>query len=442
MNSSFIKNNIFTLSRQIISIFISLISSIFIARYLGPEGQGSYSLIILLPLMLLTFLNFGIGSSSIFYIGKKEENLNTIIKTIIFTGIWLSIISVIIGLIIILLFSDQFFSGISLKLLLASLLVLPFLFTKSFLQSIFQGKQNFQVFNIILLVEQITILILVILLFKLVNVSVVQALIAYFIGQVITLISIVIIIKRDKSINIKKGRFSSSFLRKSLQYGLKVHLSNVLAFVNYRADILMISFFINPMAVGIYTIAVNIAEKLWIISQSASTVLFPKIASLKNNNDGSKITSQVNRNVLAICTFLGCGIFFSVDYIIYFLFGEMYSESSIIIKLLLPGIILFSVARILSNDFAGRGKPEINLYTAIFTVFFNICLNLYLIPLYGIEGAAIATSITYSLNSIMNVFIFINITGQSLKSTLLITLNDIRMYIRIFTNIQKRFRKG
>lgn len=85
-------------------------------------------------------------------------------------------------------------------------------------------------------------------------------------------------------------------------------------------------------------------------------------------------------------------------------------------KILLPGIALLAVEKILSNDIAARGKPEINMYVSIFNVIFSTILNVFLIPMYGATGAAIATSISYSLSFIIKAVFFKRVTGEALIS--------------------------
>jgi O-antigen/teichoic acid export membrane protein len=439
-SNGFLKNSFLTLSRQLLSIIIVLVTMIIIARYLGPKGQGSYSLIILLPKILVTFLNLGIGPSSVYYIGKKEIDLNSLFKTNIVSSLVLSAAAYLIGLFVVLFFSDQLFSSISPMILLAILLILPILFMNQLLQVIFQGKEDFKSFNAILLIGQGTTLVLVAILLILLHGGLIETLLSFAVGQTVTLITIIFLLKRKLSVTFKNGEFSHIFLKKSLIYGIKTHMSNILAFVNYRADLFMISFFLNPAAVGIYVVAVNIAERLWIFSKSISSVLFPRISSLTKDEEKNRITSIISRNVLAISVVGGIIFYFSSDLIIQLLFGDAYQDSTFALKLLLPGIVVGSMSRILSNDIAGRGRPEINMYTSIFTVTTNIVLNIVFIPLYGINGAALATSITYGLNWIIKIIIYNKITGQPYKTFLVLGTTDVSLYLKLINRLKPSLR--
>ena len=87
-------------------------------------------------------------------------------------------------------------------------------------------------------------------------------------------------------------------------------------------------------------------------------------------------------------------------------FGAAYLDAVTPLLFLLPGIILGSLSRVLANDIAARGRPELNMYTALIVIIVNIICNLLLIPAMGIAGAALATTIAYSLTTVFRIFIY------------------------------------
>jgi O-antigen/teichoic acid export membrane protein len=440
-SKSFVKDSLITLVRQFLGILIGLLTTIILARYLGPEGQGMYALIILLPTILVTFLNFGVGVSSVYFVGKKEFSINTVFKTNLYFGLGLSLVSFIIGSIVILIFPENFFNSIPSEDLFTVLLIIPFMFLNQFLQAIFQGNQDFDSFNLILLFGQISLLLSSVFFLIFLDLHLLGSILSYILSQVITLSTIFYLTKKRLGIAIKNSKFSCEYLRKSILYGIKAYVSNVIAFLIYRIDIFLISFFVNPVGVGIYVLAVNIAERLWIISQAVATVLFPRISSLVNDDEKNEITSIVNRNIFALSIISGIVVYFISEPLIYLLFGIEYLDSSKVLKFLLPGIVLFTISRILSNDIAGRGKPEINTYISIFTALSNIIMNIMLIPVYGVNGAAIATSISYSLDAAIRIIYFKKLTKQYYHYIIFIQKNDIRFYLKLVVNVGLKLRK-
>ena len=66
----------------------------------------------------------------------------------------------------------------------------------------------------------------------------------------------------------------------------------------------LLAYFIDDIAVGIYSIAVMLAERIWLVSQSVSSVLFARVANLASEKERNIFTSLASRNTLFI-TFLG-----------------------------------------------------------------------------------------------------------------------------------------
>ncbi|MDF2037671.1 flippase [Cytobacillus oceanisediminis] len=438
MSNSFVKNTIMTLSRQISGILLGLLASIIIARSLGPEGNGLYQLIVLLPTTLMTLLNLGVGTSSVYYVGQKKYDIKDIIKTNTASGAVLSLVAVIIGLIGVMFFSDKFFEGVPQNYLYFILLIMPLLMLNDFYLVIFQGVQDFKSFNSLALLRQLAALITLVIFIFVLKIGLVGTVIAFIAGVVAQFIVTLILLNKNLKTNLFTGSFSKAYFKESFSFGFKAHFSNVLSFINYRADIYLISMFLNPAAVGLYGVAVSIAERLWIVSQSISSVLYPAISSSSDVDSKNKLTSVISRNVLFFSIIAGIVFYFASDLIFRLLFGEAYADSSDILKMLLPGIILFSVDRILSNDLAGRGKPELNMYTSIFTVASNIILNILLIPKIGIAGAAVSTSVTYSLSTLVKMILFKRETGVSYAKMVLLQKEDLILFKRLINKAVKR----
>lgn len=439
-SNSFIKNSILNFNRNILTIVIGLAAAIIIARVLGPEKQGIYTLIVLLPSMLVTLLNLGIGSASVYFVGKKRYSINIILSTNVVLAVIISVVAIIIGLISIFFLENTFFEGVPRYLLIIVLSLLPLLFINAFLQTVFQGLQDFKVYNLVLISGSTMNLVCLVLTIMVLNLSIFGAFIAFFISVITPTIVLFVHLKKQKyRINIKN--FSGNFIKDALVYGFKAHLSNILAFINYRADILLISYFLSPVAVGIYNVAVSIAEKLWVVSQPVSAVLFPRISSFNTEEEKNYITARVTRNVLFISVIFGIIVYLISDLFVKYIFGIKYYAASKVIKILIVGITLFSAERILSNDLAGRGKPELNLYTSLFTVIVNIALNIFFIPRIGLYGAALATSISYTLTFLLKIFIYLSVTRTNFISLILINKADFKLYKQIIMRLLRGMRR-
>ena len=437
MSKSVVYNSSITVLRQVFGIIIGMLSALIIARTLGVEGQGRYALVILLPNLLYTIFNMGVAPATVFYIGKKEFALEDVFRTNLLVSMVISFATILIGILFIIFFHEKFYASVSIQLMFMILCVLPFLFLNKNLQVIFQGKEQFEKFNIVVILNQVGLLFFSSLFLLALNLDLFGALLAFVLTQVLMLFLVFYYLQSEYNLKFTSGNLSLDYFKGSVLYGIKGHLSNILAFINYRIDLFIIAYFLNDAAVGLYSVAVSIAERIWIVSQSVSSVLFARVSNLSSDVERAQFTALVSRNVLFLSILGGGGLFLLGKWIIYLLFGAAYAGSIAPFLWLIPGIVLGSMSRIISNYFAGIGKPEINTYVAIFLTILNIGLNIILVPKYGVVGAAVATSITYSTNMVIKTIIFSSMNKIHYSNFVIVKMADFEIYKSYIAKILK-----
>jgi O-antigen/teichoic acid export membrane protein len=294
-----------------------------------------------------------------------------------------------------------------------ALLTFPVALLQGYLISILQGLQDFRRYNGALLVQPAATFVLSAT-FLLLGCGVLAVVTAFFIGNVMALIVTYLLLRPALSKSKGPGASASNYGVVSIKYGYKAHLSNILAFINYKADILLVNMLISPAAAGIYVIAVQLTERLWMLSQAVSTVILPRLSELHSEENVRKeLTPIAGRWVLLLTSLGGVVLGVAAYPLIKLLFGDAYIGAINPLLALLPGIILASLSRILANDIAARGRPELNMYTAIIVVMVNVIGNVLLIPRLGIIGAAIATTIAYTLNMFLRIFMYSALSGNA-----------------------------
>lgn len=422
----YIKNTLLTIITRILQLIFAIVTSIIIARVLGPEKKGIYTLAMLLPLLLINFTNLGIGPANVYYIGKRKYNINNIFGINIIFAIIISLFTVIIGIFIIYFFSMNLFPRVEKNYLYLALLIIPFNLFVSYTVNIFLGMQKIKKYNYVNLLQKILFLALIIFLFIWLKCEVELALWANILSY--ALISIILFYNFKKELGKIIFETKKELLKNYFQYGIIINLTNILSFLHLRIDSFMLNLFLNPAAVGFYSISVALAEKLWIISQSAGTILFPKVSSENDNIKIKNFTPIVCRNILMFSIIGSIALLFFGAKIIVLLYSKEYSASISSFKILLIGIIAISGASILSNDLSGRGKLRENMYINIFSIILNIILNVILIPKFEIEGAAWATSVSYSLTFFMRLLVYSRTSGNNLKDIIFIQKSDFVLY--------------
>ena len=112
------------------------------------------------------------------------------------------------------------------------------------------------------------------------------------------------------------------------------------------------------------------------------------------------------------------------------LFGSDFDGSVKLGLLLLPGTLALGLAKVYSSVVVGRGHPRYLLYTVLMTVPVTVVAYLIVIPDHGADGAAIVSSASYILTSLITFLFFRRVTDISARDALVPRREDLRAYPR------------
>lgn len=165
--------------------------------------------------------------------------------------------------------------------------------------------------------------------------------------------------------------------------------------LNYRADILMLGLLTDQGQVGVYRVALQIAEALGLVLVAVSTVIGPHLARLHAERDWfaiQKILVTAHRSGLAVLLTAAFGLWFFGQPLLGLIFGQDY------VLAFTPLLILaFGKAAYATVGFAGLalsmfGLASVATAVTLLTAVVNIGLNWILIPPFGTAGAAVASA--------------------------------------------------
>ncbi len=440
----FLKDSYYNFARQIAVLVLGLAISALIARGLGVQNQGIYSMALLLPFTITTFTSFGISGANVYYAARGEFDPRRMISTNIILVSLLSVLSIAVGFWAAAFAGKILFPGVTGWILALGLLIIPVIFMRDNLLSMLQGFQDFKTYNIAQLYPLTFQMAAVLLFVWRLGMGVEGALLAYLVGN---LLGVWMILRRLLHITgpIPRGAFclDMNIARKMWKYGLQAYLSNVISFFNLRADKYLLNYMAGAASLGIYDIAVQMSERVWMISRSVSTVLLPQVTSLQENDaERLKLTTFMVRNVFW-ASFLVCLLIWPLaDPFVLIVYGKAYRQASLAIQWLLPGIISLSASRLLSADTAGRGRPEINTIAAVISLAINLTANLYFIPRLGVAGASLASSLSYTVTLVLRVIIFSRMTGASWGNLFILTWSDWLFWKKVLGTLRARLGWG
>lgn len=417
-----------------LSLFaLSFISTLIIARALGPKGKGLYSLVILIPTLLANFLNMGINFSNIYLIGQRKYEVNRIVGSTISLSFLLGVSATVILLLLIIFTDNTFFTPTYNKYLYLTMPIIPLILVLDNIYSTLLGHRNIVKLSAVRLLKSLIYVVILLLLVYFFTISVYSAIFANMSGLFAAIIiGIYFLIKSRYFTGLV---LDNGIIKEMLNFGYKQHLGSICQILNYRIDMLIIVYLLTATDLGLYSIAVVVAEMIWYLPNSIGQVLYAKVAS-ESDKLPSSFTPLVCRTVILII-FTGCLILYALsDVVIPYLFTPRFTASVAALKLLLPGVIFLSVSKILGSHLTGLGFPQYSSVASAISLVATIVFDFLLIPFFGINGAALASSISYMVNALVILYFFKATSGIALIDTLFIKLSDFLEYKRIFLSLR------
>jgi O-antigen/teichoic acid export membrane protein len=425
--ATFAKETAVTLIARVGGLVVALLTSIVIARALGPEGTGVYTLATLFPLLVLTFTNLGIGPATVYYVAQDKYSLPDVLGNNVILSAIAGTAATLLGLVVAVLFHSYLFPTVPLPYLLLALLLVPVnLFGQHYIIQILLGARRIKEFNAVTVLHKLLLLLLVSLLAVTARLGIGGAIGATVLSSLLLCLVLYPWVRRIAGR--VRFRLNPRYIRDALSYGLKAHLGNIVGFLNYRVEVFMLGIFLPVSAVGFYAVAVGLAERLWFLSESASLVLFPTVSAEKDEQSRKTFTPLVSRSILLITAIGAAFLFLVSQWAILLLYSAEYLPAVHLFQILLPGIVFLSAGRILANDIAGRGKPLLNTYVGVTGITMQVLLNLAWIPRFGATGAAWATTISYGISSIVRLWIYMRLSGNSLAMVVVPQTSDWHLY--------------
>lgn len=224
----------------------------------------------------------------------------------------------------------------------------------------------------------------------------------------------------------------------TMMFGIRGQAGNLASFFSYRLDVFVVNYFLDAWQVGLYTLGVLISEALWQLPAIVSVALFPRTARTVGAG-ADAFTCMVVRQVLLITLLMALLVAVASPFAVPLLFGSRYSSSIAVIWWILPGTVALSLGKVIAADLTGRGKNIHLPISASIGFLLTITLDFLLIPIMGIQGAALASSVAY-LAAAGYLFVVIQRELRTSWTTLLVpTRDEWRVFERFWLLLRLRF---
>lgn len=245
------------------------------------------------------------------------------------------------------------------------------------------------------------------------NTTAMKPTIAYLIAVIITAMIYAFFFRISFNIPKSKFVFDKKLYKKLIIFGLPLTFTIAGTTIISYVDVLMLTFFRTLEEVGVYNAVMPSAALFSTIGGSIGIVLLPVISEMwakSKHKEVNKGISLIHRYLILFMIPLVALIFIFSKLILEILFGPEFIAGSTAFRILIIGAAFNALLMINNRSIIAKGMPKKATKVIIVAALLNIILNAILIPLYGMTGAAAATSISYFIG-----FIFAYVFQKSSK---------------------------
>lgn len=402
----------FEFAGRIVAIGSSGLLMVALARLLGPDGYGLLFLAISIFGVVGVFSKLGIAKSCARYVSEYKEQDPSQLPHIFRIALMFNVVTIVVTGAALLLGYRQLATALNepglAPLLLFGLVYLAFEALATFTRLVLQGFEEIKLSAALHTINRITRLTFSVVL-VVIGFGALGALAGYILSFAISsLLGMWILYSRVYQ-NIEAATVIEPGLKRRVgEYTIPLTATSTANVLDKQIDTVLIGFFLNPVAVSYYVLSKQVVEFLEAPVSALGFTLSPSFGAQKadgNVEKAAKIYEEALTHSLLLYIPAAAGIILVADPAIVLVFGDDYRGAVTVLQVLSLYVILQSITKITSNalDFLGRAKARAIAKGATATG--NVCLNIALIPLVGVVGAAIATVITYSLYTGANVYI-------------------------------------
>ncbi len=414
-----------TFGTKIVVAFINLMIAVIISQVLGDSGKGVQSLILTNISFILIFSEIVCGASLVFLTSRHPFS-----KLWLPSVLWALIIAVLMGGVMLL-----FNMGLDATLALHTA-VLSFI--SSFASINFRfliGKEEVKKANYNTLLQPL-VLVATLAIYYLalgrrdIYGYIIGLYLAYFSSSVLGVCQL----RREyAALTLSPMREYRETLKALFKYGFLNQTGHFVQFFNLRLSYYLLNAFVDAGNVGVYSNAVSLAESLWIIPNSIALVQYARISNSTDKAYNQRLTLDLAKLCFAVALPAVVVLALLPASFYQLVFGPEFGPVASLIRILAPGVLLYSLFLILGHYYSGSGRYFMNTVAALCGLAVTLVCGFTLVPRHAAQGAAATAAIAYSMNAVFLMVCFLKESHFRMRDFWL-TPSEIKQYITEIKN--------
>lgn len=210
----------------------------------------------------------------------------------------------------------------------------------------------------------------------------------------------------------------------SLRSSLVLHAGMLLLFLHLRLDMFMVEAWMGPEALGHYSLSVILSETLMLATDAVALAILPGQVANTLAEAGARALRAARAN-LVIGASVATAWAIVGGTVVRVIFGAEYMPAVLPMLVLLPGMVLLGMQRVAGAPVLRAGRPGIMLSIYLASLTCNLVLNTLWIPRWGLVGASAASTVSYTISTVLFLAWVARLAGAPLLPSLVPSRNDV-----------------
>ena len=394
-----IKRIIGTSAGKLITALAGFAIIVINAHYIGAVGVGTISLI-LLGITFINLVSNFIGGPAIVFLLPRFDAFRLMVPAYLWALLCSAAGSVLLS-----------YSGLIPTVYVFDVFWLSFFVTVTSVNlTILLAKERFVIYNVLGTLQiLITLFVLTFLVFRSGNHTVTAYLFAFYAGIIISFVISLIAIRN--LIHFSDIEELPSVVVTLLKYSPFMQFGTIFQMLNYRLSYYIIERFFGPGLLGVFSVGTQVSESVWIVGRGAATVHYARMSNTLDLDYARDLTLALIKCVFLMTLLLLIVMVLLPQSVYVFLFGAGFAGARVVVLILAPGMLFTAVTMIISHYFSGIGMPRYSMYGSAVGLVLTLSAGFILIPVFGIKGAALTTSLSYFICMCYLLIVFTRKTG-------------------------------
>ncbi len=393
---------------ELLSKLASLALFVIMARALGKTGFGDFTFSLSLALLLTAFAGFGTSNILTREVARDREEVHRLFWNAIAIKLALGSLALLVGTVIT--FVGHYDGSIRAVVAILTTGALVDALTNT-VYATFLGFEDTRPTALSLLLQRYTTAIVGIVLLLL-GAGVVPVAFVYLGGALLAAaFAGAVLVRRMVRPRIE---ISAARAKRLLVTSLPIGIAGIFTTVLFRVDATLLSFLTNNTQVGLYSAAYRVLESTLFLTYVFTWTTLPTLSRLRRHTTPpiAQAYESALKVIVVMLLPMGTGLLLFANTLIDVLYGHPYAEAASALRLLGGAAALYGVTYLSTYLLVGQDRQRIVPWVTGGLALGNIALNLVLIPAFGFDGAAAATSITEAAGALLMTTFALRATGR------------------------------